>query len=91
MEFAREVAETKAMDDALNRLEGMFTGTDPREEGMAPRRGDNVSKSGSFGPSTTSSSTGEVCGTWKSQSSPNVHSNIYYACFRIPIFFLESI
>jgi hypothetical protein len=49
VEFAREVAETKAMDDALNRLEGMFTGVDPREEVMAPRRGENAGmKSGSF-------------------------------------------
>ncbi len=60
VEFAREVAETKAMDDALNRLEGMFTGTDPREEGLAPRRGDTTTKSGSFTQSTTSSNS-EVC------------------------------
>ena len=57
--FAREVAENKAMDDALNRLEGMFTGTDPREDGLTTRRGDTTTKSGSFTqPSTTSS--GEV-------------------------------
>lgn len=51
--FAREVAETKAMDDALSRLEGMFAGTEPKEEvvtatAAAPRRGDTSTKSGSF-------------------------------------------
>ena len=49
--FAREVAETKAMDDAINRLEGMFAGTD-KEEPMAPRKGDNTARTSSFGPSS---------------------------------------
>ena len=45
--FAREVAETKAMDDALNRLEGMFSGSEPKEDAMAaPKRGDSSVKSG---------------------------------------------
>ncbi len=53
MTFAREVAENKAMDDALNRLEGMFSGVDPREESAAPRRGDtSAAKTGSFMSST---------------------------------------
>lgn len=48
VDFAREVAENKTMDDALNRLEGMFTGADPREESVTMRRGDTSMKSGSF-------------------------------------------
>lgn len=56
MLFAREVAETKAMDDAIDRLEGMFAGADTREEAVAPRRGDTSAKSGSFtGPTSGSS------------------------------------
>ena len=40
MEFAREVAETKTMDDTLNRLEGMISGVDPKEESVTAKRGD---------------------------------------------------
>lgn len=58
--FAREVAENKAMDDAINRLEGMFTGVDPREEGVAARRGETAVKSGSF-TSGTPPVGNEVC------------------------------
>lgn len=40
VEFAREVAETKAMDDAVNRLEEMFTGSGASSSPIsAPRRG----------------------------------------------------
>ena len=56
MEFAKEVSEVKAMDDAINNIEGMITGTDPREVSLAPRRGD-ATKSGSFtNPSSGSNS-----------------------------------
>ena len=34
MEFAREVAEMRTMDDTLNRLEGMISGVDPKEESV---------------------------------------------------------
>ena len=45
MAFAREVDEAKSMDDAINRLEDMFTGSDPREEVLPVRKG---TSSGSF-------------------------------------------
>ncbi len=37
IEFAREVTEVKAQDDALNHLENMFSGTDMMEENAAPQ------------------------------------------------------
>ena len=40
VEFAREVSEAKAMDDTVNRLEQMFTGSGASESPVtAPRRG----------------------------------------------------
>ena len=42
VEFAREVAEVKAMEDSINRLEGMFGGSGSHETFTAPRRGTSL-------------------------------------------------
>ena len=52
MQFAKEVSETKAMDDALNRLEDMFSGstTESRDHTPMPRRGTSTLTSGTTPP-----------------------------------------
>jgi len=48
VEFAREVAETKTMDDTMNRLEGMISGVDPKEASVTAKRGDIVASTSSI-------------------------------------------
>ena len=46
------------MDDAINRLEGMITGVDPKEESVTAKRGDvSVRSSAVLQPVPASSST----------------------------------
>lgn len=72
--FAREVAETKSMDDAINRLEGMFTGVDPVQNVGTAKRGETYTRSpattatmlapgreGGFTSDTTGRNASEVC------------------------------
>ncbi len=73
MEFAREVAETKTMDDTLNRLESMITGVDPKEESVTAKRGDiSVMASSSSTPVMQPMATGNSSSTATGQSSGTV-------------------
>ena len=56
--FAQEVYETKAMDDAINRLEDMFTGSGSHDTSGPSRRGTTAPSAS--GTSFTSGSTIET-------------------------------